>query len=88
MGVATDNGSKFMNEDVYDFLSQLLEDPVNFVFRTPKKKNDNARLEKKNFTHVGNILDNVRLADTCIEISCMIFIRIIDFSLKTFIHRR
>lgn len=63
MGVATDNGSEFMNENIYDFLANRNEDPINFVRRRPYKKNDNAHVEQKNFTHVRNIFGYERLAD-------------------------
>jgi len=63
MGVATDNGSEFMNEDVYSFLANRKEDPINFVRRRAYKKNDNAHVEQKNFTHVRNLFGYERLAD-------------------------
>jgi hypothetical protein len=63
MGVATDNGSEFMNEDVHGFLSSREEDPISFVRRRPYKKNDNAHVEQKNFTHVRNLFGYERLAD-------------------------
>lgn len=63
LGVATDNGSEFMNQNLYDFLVNKREDPVNFIRRRPYKKNDNAHVEQKNFTHVRNIFGYERLAD-------------------------
>ncbi len=63
MGVASDNGSEFMNESVYDFLSNRNEDPITFVRRRPYKKNDNAHVEQKNFTHVRTLFGYERLAD-------------------------
>lgn len=63
IGVATDNGSEFMNEDVYSFLANRKDDPISFVRRRPYKKNDNAHVEQKNFTHVRNLFGYERLAD-------------------------
>lgn len=63
MGVATDNGSEFMNQDVYGFLSLRSEDPISFVRRRPYKKNDNAHVEQKNFTHVRTLFGYERLTD-------------------------
>jgi hypothetical protein len=63
LGVATDNGTEFMNQEVYGFLAQRGEDPINFVRRRPYKKNDNAHVEQKNFTHVRNLFGYERLAD-------------------------
>ncbi len=63
IGVATDNGSEFMNQEVYGFLAQRGEEPINYVRRRPYKKNDNAHVEQKNFTHVRNLFGYERLAD-------------------------
>jgi hypothetical protein len=63
MGVATDNGSEFLNQNVYEFLALRDEDPISFVRRRPYKKNDNAHVEQKNFTHVRNLFGYERLAD-------------------------
>jgi hypothetical protein len=63
MGVATDNGSEFLNENVYGFLTSREEDPISFVRRRAYKKNDNAHVEQKNFTHVRNIFGYERFAD-------------------------
>jgi hypothetical protein len=63
MGVATDNGSEFLNQNVYEFLAIRDEDPISFVRRRPYKKNDNAHVEQKNFTHVRNLFGYERLAD-------------------------
>jgi hypothetical protein len=62
-GVATDNGSEFLNQNVYDFLVDLRNDPINFIRRRAYKKNDNAHVEQKNFTHVRNIFGYERLED-------------------------
>jgi hypothetical protein len=63
MGVATDNGSEFMNENVYGFLKNRNEDPISFVRRRPYKKNDNAHVEQKNFTHVRSLFGYERIEE-------------------------
>jgi hypothetical protein len=62
-GVATDNGSEFLNQNVHDFLAKLRDDPIGFVRRRAYKKNDNAHVEQKNYTHVRNIFGYERLED-------------------------
>lgn len=62
-GVATDNGSEFLNQTVHDFLVDLRKDPINFMRRRAYKKNDNAHVEQKNYTHVRNIFGYERLED-------------------------
>jgi hypothetical protein len=37
-GVATDNGSEFLNQNVHDFLAKLRDDPIGFVRRRAYKK--------------------------------------------------
>lgn len=51
----TDNGSEFMN---YHFLHYFADrkSPVNFYRSRPYKKNDNAHVEQKNWTHVRQLL--------------------------------
>jgi len=63
LGVATDNGSEFMNSEVHGFLTKRDEDPISFVRRRPYKKNDNAHVEQKNFTHVRSLFGYERIAD-------------------------
>lgn len=53
-GCAVDNGSEFMNEILADYF-QRRKEPIDFVRRRPYKKNDNAHVEQKNFTHVREI---------------------------------
>lgn len=50
-GFASDNGTEFINDELYEYLSQRFR-PVEFVRRRPYRKNDNAHVEQKNFTHV------------------------------------
>ena len=54
IGFASDNGNEFLNTQ----LERYLEDrqaPVKFVRRRPYKKNDNAHVEQKNWTHVRQL---------------------------------
>lgn len=52
---ASDNGSEFLNELLYGYFENRLPDKVKFVRRRAYKKNDNAHVEQKNFTHVREI---------------------------------
>ncbi len=53
-GCASDNGSEFMNYGLADYFFKRKE-PVDFVRRRAYKKNDNAHVEQKNFTHVREL---------------------------------
>lgn len=61
-GFASDNGSEFLNQDLHRYF-HARENPVEFVRRRPYKKNDNAHVEQKNFTHVRSIFGYERLED-------------------------
>ena len=61
-GFASDNGSEFLNQDLHSFLTKR-PDPVEFVRRRPYKKNDNAHVEQKNFTHVRSLFGYTRFED-------------------------
>ena len=61
-GFASDNGSEFLNQDLHFYLRQRQE-PVEFVRRRPYKKNDNAHVEQKNFTHVRSLFGYERFED-------------------------
>lgn len=54
-GFASDNGTEFINDELYEYFSQRLR-TVEFVRRRPYRKNDNAHVEQKNFTHVRALL--------------------------------
>lgn len=62
IGLATDNGSEFLNEEVVDYLQER-KAPVNMVRRRPYKKNDNAHVEQKNWTHVRQLFGYDRVED-------------------------
>lgn len=59
-GCASDNGSEFMNYALADYFFKR-QDPIDFVRRRPYKKNDNAHVEQKNFTHVRELFGYERL---------------------------
>lgn len=54
VGFASDNGTEFINEELYNYLKDR-EAPVNMVKRRPYKKNDSAHVEQKNWTHVREL---------------------------------
>lgn len=62
-GFACDNGTEFLNEDVYRYFKSRQKTPIHFVRRRPYKKNDAAHVEQKNFTHVRQIFGYERLED-------------------------
>lgn len=53
-GFASDNGNEFFNHDLHDYFSSRKE-KVEIVRRRPYKKNDNAHVEQKNWTHVREL---------------------------------
>lgn len=53
-GFASDNGNEFFNHDLHDYFSNRRE-KVEIVRRRPYKKNDNAHVEQKNWTHVREL---------------------------------
>jgi len=59
---ASDNGSEFLNKELHQYLHKR-EQPVEFVRRRPYKKNDNAHVEQKNFTHVRSLFGYSRIED-------------------------
>jgi hypothetical protein len=62
IGLATDNGSEFLNDKVLEYLKNR-QAPVNMVRRRPYKKNDNAHVEQKNWTHVRQLFGYDRIED-------------------------
>jgi hypothetical protein len=64
-GFASDNGSEFINNDLFKYFKDRKDVPIEFIRRRPYKKNDNAHVEQKNWTHVRQVfgynrLDNIR----------------------------
>lgn len=59
-GFASDNGNEFLNNDLWTYFDAR-ESKVEFVRRRAYKKNDNAHVEQKNWTHVRQFLGYDRL---------------------------
>ena len=59
-GFASDNGNEFLNNDLWTYFDNRPA-KVHFVRRRPYKKNDNAHVEQKNWTHVRQLLGYDRL---------------------------
>lgn len=60
-GFASDNGNEFLNNDLWTYFDNRQSNKVEFVRRRPYKKNDNAHVEQKNWTHVRQLLGYDRL---------------------------
>ena len=54
-GFASDNGNEFLNHDLHSYFFNR-KNRVDFVRRRPYKKNDNAHVEQRNWTHVRELL--------------------------------
>ena len=62
LGFDSDNGGEFLNWHLADyFLGRSA--PVAFTRSRPYRKNDNARVEQKNWTHVRQLVGYDRLAE-------------------------
>jgi hypothetical protein len=56
-GIDSDNGSEFINNHLFNFCQQRAKDrSVQFTRSRPYKKDDNAHVEQKNWTHVRKLL--------------------------------
>lgn len=62
LGFDSDNGGEFLNWHLADYFLKRSE-PVAFTRSRPYHKNDNARVEQKNWTHVRQLVGYGRLAD-------------------------
>jgi hypothetical protein len=60
LGFDSDNGSEFINYGLHAFLRERAK-PVHFTRSRAYKKNDNAHVEQKNWTHVRQFLGYERL---------------------------
>jgi hypothetical protein len=72
-GFASDNGTEFINNDLLKYFKDRKDLPVEFIRRRPYKKNDNAHVEQKNWTHVRQVfgyerIDNKHLVNLMNEI--------------------
>jgi hypothetical protein len=56
-GIDSDNGSEFINDHLYRYCQA---DGIQFTRGRPYKKDDNAHIEQKNWTHVRRLLGYVR----------------------------
>jgi hypothetical protein len=62
IGFASDNGTEFLNDNLLKYLTDRVA-PINMVRRRPYKKNDNAHVEQKNWTHVRKLFGYDRFDD-------------------------
>ncbi len=60
LGFDSDNGGEFMNQFLLEYLTGR-KSPVRFTRSRAYRKNDNAHVEQKNYTHVRNLLGYERL---------------------------
>lgn len=60
LGIDPDNGSEFINWQMYRF---CVEANIEFTRGRPYKKNDNAHIEQKNWTHVRQIYGYDRIEE-------------------------
>lgn len=64
IGFSTDNGTEFLNETLQSYLiNEKRENEIEVTRGRPYKKNDNAHVEQKNFTHVRNVFGYERIED-------------------------
>ena len=69
LGFDSDNGGEFINNALYEYFTKR-ENPVLFTRSRPYRKNDNAHVEQKNWTHVRNLFGYDRL-DNCLVVTIM-----------------
>lgn len=60
LGFDCDNGSEFINYHVYRYFTEK-SNPAQFTRSRPYRKNDNAHVEQKNWTHVRQLFGYDRL---------------------------
>jgi len=63
-GIDSDNDNAFINDELY---RHAVKEELEFTCSRPYRKNDNAYIEQKNFTHVRRPLGYLRY-DTCQEL--------------------
>ena len=66
-GIDSDNGSEFINAHLYQFCQA---EQIQFTRGRPYKKDDNAHIEQKNWTHVRKLMGYVRY-DTDAAVAAM-----------------
>jgi hypothetical protein len=52
LGFDSDNGGEFINEHLFKYMTGRNSRPVQFTRSRPYKKDDNAHIEQKNWTHI------------------------------------
>jgi hypothetical protein len=62
LGFDCDNGSEFLNHHLIRYFTER-HNPVQFTRSRPYRKNDNAHVEQKNWSHVRQLLGYDRLSD-------------------------
>jgi hypothetical protein len=62
LAIYVDNGSEFLNEDVVEkYAARRKPDPLKVFRGRPYRKNDQAYIEQKNYTHVRHIMGYGRI---------------------------
>lgn len=62
LGFDCDNGTEFLNQHLIEYLTNRKK-PVKFTRSRPYRKNDNAHVEQKNWTHVRKLFGYERFGD-------------------------
>ena len=62
-GFDCDNGSEFLNYHLLRYLTDRPQKPVKFTRSRPYRKNDNAHVEQKNWSHVRQLFGYDRFGD-------------------------
>lgn len=60
LGLDSDCGNEYINHALVDYLTNR-DHPVQFTRSRPYKKNDNAHIEQKNWTHVRKLIGYMRI---------------------------
>lgn len=63
IGFSSDNGSEFLNSTLYEFLVESRTDEIEFTRGRPYRKNDNAHVEQKNYTHARQLFGYERIEE-------------------------
>ena len=63
LGFDCDNGSEFLNWHLIRYFSEKRTTPAQFTRSRPYRKNDNAHVEQKNWTHVRHLFGYDRFDD-------------------------
>jgi len=65
LGFDCDNGSEFLNYHLMRYFARR-DSPVQFTRSRPYRKNDNAHVEQKNWTHVRHLFGYDRFEKSCL----------------------